>query len=46
MEYSKRLNSNIVVRRKIINGKEIITIAETQDSWWRKTLNKINALIN
>ena len=46
MEHSKRLGSNIVVRRRISNGVETITIAETQETWWKKTLKKIDDIIN
>jgi len=46
MEKSKRLETNIVVRRKLTDGKWIITIAKTQDDWWSKAKNIINGIIN
>ena len=34
MEKSKRLDTNIVVRRRLENNTWKITIADTQETWW------------
>lgn len=46
MEISKRLNTNIVVRQRLVKKTWQITIADTQDTWWQKTKKKINDIIN
>lgn len=40
MERSKRLDTNIVVRRRLINGVWKITVADTQSTWWKATKKK------
>ena len=34
MERSKRLDTNIVVRQRLVNKTWVISIANTQESWW------------
>jgi hypothetical protein len=46
MEKSKRLDTDIVVRRTLIDGTWKITIAETQNDWWIKTKKIINDIIS
>ncbi len=46
MEKSIRLDTDIVIRRKLIDGKWVITIAETDKDWWFKTKKIINDIIN
>ncbi len=46
MEKSIKLDTDIVIRRKLINGKWVITIAETDKHWWLKTKKMINDIIN
>lgn len=40
MEISKRLDTDIVVRRRLINGVWKITLADTQSTWWDYVKNK------
>ena len=46
MEKSKRLDTDIVVRRTLIDGTWKITIAKTQKDWWLKTKQIINDIIS
>ena len=46
IEKSKRLDTDIVVRRTLINGIWKITIAKTQNDWWIKTKQMINDIIS
>lgn len=46
MEKSIRLDTNIVVRRNLIDGRWVISIAKTDNDWWLKTKKVINDIIS
>ena len=41
MEKSIRLNTDIVVKRKLVNGVWKIEVAETMNTWWQKAKHQI-----
>lgn len=46
MEKSIRLNTDIVVKRKLVNGVWKIEVADTMNTWWQKAKHQVYDIIS